>query len=124
VAVVAVVKIVRGVEAEKTEEAEEIAEVADAVGAGALGVTPAASQVCVPICVATGSRITVSLTVSEKGKVQLTRLISRVTRGPDTGGVRRDEDGRGADAGCVRGSAAAAREGVRGTGYLHPNHIS
>ena len=94
----------------------EVVEVADAVGAGALGVTPAASQFCVPIFAATGSRTTVSLTVSEKGKVQLTRRISRVTRGPDAGAVRRDEGGREADAGCVRDRAAAAIEGTLGTG--------
>jgi hypothetical protein len=63
-------------------------EVADVVGEEALGVTPAASQSSVPNFVATGSRITVSLTVSEKGKVQLARRISRVTRGPDAGAVR------------------------------------
>lgn len=101
-------------------EAAEAVEVAVDAGAEALGVIPAASQVCVPIFAATGSRITVSLTVSEKGKVQLARRVSRVTSGPDAGGVRRDEDGRGADAGCVRGSAAAAREGLLSTGYLHP----
>lgn len=94
-------------------------EVADTVGEEALGVTPAASQSCVPNFAATGSRITVSLTVFEKGKVQLARCFSRVTRGPDAGAVRRDKGGREAEAGCVRDSAAAATNGIRGTGYLH-----
>ena len=101
-------------------EVAEAVEVADAVAAGALGVTPAASQSCVPNFAATGSRITVSLTVSEKGKVQLARRFSRVTRGPDAAAVRRDEGGREADAGCVRDRAAAATDGTLGTGYLHP----
>jgi hypothetical protein len=48
-------------------EVVEIVEVADAVAAEALGVTPAASQSCVPNFAATRSRITVSLTLSEKG---------------------------------------------------------
>jgi hypothetical protein len=68
-------------------EVVEIVEVADTVAAGALGVTPAASQSCVPNFAATGSRITVSLTVSEKGKVQLARCISRVTSSPNAGAV-------------------------------------
>jgi hypothetical protein len=52
--------------------------------------------------------------------VQLARRFSRVTRGPDAGAVRRDKGGREADAGCVRDRAAAATDGIRGTGYLYP----
>jgi len=91
-------------------------EVADTVAEGVLAVTPAAAQSFIPYSSATGSRIPISLTVSEKGKVQLTRRISRVTRGPDAGAVRRDEGGREADAGCVCDRAAAAIEGTLGTG--------
>lgn len=52
--------------------------------------------------------------------MQLARRFSRVTRCPDAGGVRRDKGGRETDAGCVRDRAAAATDGIRGTGYLHP----
>jgi hypothetical protein len=65
-----------------------VVEVADTAGEEALGVTPAASQSCVPNFVATGNKNTISLTVSEKGKVQLARRISCVTRGPDASAVR------------------------------------
>ena len=97
-----------------------VVEVAGTVGEEALGVTPAASQSFVPNACATVCRITISLTVFEKGKVKLARRFSRVTRGPDTSAVRRDEDGREAEAGCVRGRATAASDGTKGTGLLHP----
>ena len=87
-------------------------EVADTVAEGVLAVTPAAAQSFIPYSSATGSRIPISLTVSEKGKEKLTRLLSCVARGPDASAVRFDEGGRKADTGCVRDRHAAAASEV------------